>query len=98
MLTRIIILSLIITAVHVTTWEGMIFHRPALLLGDLLDRLHLTVLRKPLFECLICMGGIYTIVLDPLVFGLFSWHIIADMLCVIGMNTIISAVICRINE
>lgn len=66
MLTRIVILSLIITAVHVTTWEGMIFHRPALLLGDFLDRLHLTVLRKPLCECVVCMGGIYTLAIYPI--------------------------------
>lgn len=97
MLTRIIILSLIITAVHVTTWEGMIFHRPALLLGDLLDRLHLTVLRKPLFECLICMGGIYTLVLYPLLFG-WSWEILPTILDVVGLNALISALICHMHE
>ncbi len=96
MLTRIVILSLIITAVHVTTWEGMIFHRPALLLGDLLDRLHLTVLRKPLFECLICMGGIYTLLLYPLLYG-WSWEILPTLLGVIGLNTIISTQVCRLE-
>lgn len=97
MLTRIVILSLIITAIHVTTWEGMIFHRPALLLGDLLDRLHLTVLRKPLFECLICMGGIYTLVLYPLLFG-WSWEILPAILDVVGLNALISALICHMHE
>ena len=97
MLTRIVILSLIITAVHVTTWEGMIFHRPALLLGDLLDRLHLTVLRKPLFECLICMGGIYTLILYPLLFG-WSWEILPAILDVVGLNALISALICHMHE
>ena len=97
MLEQIIILSLIITAVHVTTWEGMIFHRPALLLGDLLDRLHLTVLRKPLFECIICMGGIYTLVLYPILYG-WSWNLLPTMLGVIGLNTLIAAFICRLHK
>lgn len=97
MLTQIIIIALITTAVHVSTWDGMLLHRPALLLGDLLDRLHLTVLRKPLFECLICMGGIYTLLLYPLLFGL-SWYVLPAMLGVIGTNTLITAAVCHIHE
>lgn len=98
MITRIVILSLIITAIHVSTWEGMILHRPAEWLGGLLDLfLCFSVLRKPLFECLICMGGVWTLVLDPILFG-WSWWVLVDMLAVIGMNTIISAVICRLRE
>jgi len=97
MLTRIVILALIITAVHVSTWEGMIFYKPAEALGEWLDALRLGILRKPLFECLICMGGIYTIIIDPILFGL-SWWVLVDMLSVIGLNTLISAVICRLNE
>jgi hypothetical protein len=97
MLHRIVILSLIITAVHVCTWDGMILHRPAEWLGGVLDFLRVSFFRKPLFECLICMGGVYTLVLDPLLFG-WSWWVIADMLAVIGLNTLISAVICRLHE
>lgn len=97
MLTRIIILSLIITAVHVTTWEGMIFHRPAEWLGEWLDRWHIGVLRKPLWECNICMGGIWTLVLDPVLFG-WSWWVLVDMLCVIGLNTLIAAALSRLEK
>jgi hypothetical protein len=97
MLTRIIIISLIITAIHVTTWDGMIFHRPAEWLGSVLDRFHASSLRKPLFECLICMGGVWTIVLDTLIFG-WTWFVLVDMLAVIGLNTLISAVISRLHE
>ncbi len=97
MLEQIIILSLIITAVHVTTWEGMIFHRPALLLGDLLDLMFLSILRKPLFECIICMGGIYTLVLYPILYG-WSWNLLPTMLGVIGLNTLIAAFICRLHK
>jgi hypothetical protein len=97
MLTRIVILSLIITAIHVCTWDGMIFQRPAEWIGERLDRWHMSVLRKPLFECLICMGGVWTLVLDTIIFG-WTWMVLVDMLAVIGLNTIISAYICRLNE
>lgn len=97
MITHIVILSLIITAIHVTTWDGMIFHRPAEWLGSVLDFFHASFFRKPLFECLICMGGVYTLVLDPLLFG-WSWWVLVDMAAVIGLNTIISAAICRLKD
>ena len=97
MLTRIIILSLIITAIHVTTWEGMIFHRPAEWIGEWLDRWHMSVLRKPLWECNICMGGVWTLVLDPILYG-WSWWVLVDMLCVIGLNTLIASALSRLEK
>lgn len=97
MIERVIILSLIITAIHVSTWEGMIFNRPAEWLGEFFDKFGISILRKPLFECLICMGGVWTLVLDTLLFGL-SWVVLIDMLAVIGLNTLISAAICRLRE
>ena len=97
MLTRIIIISLICTALHVCAWEGMLLHRPAEWIGGLLDKWHLSKLRKPLWECLICMGGIYTLILDPILFGL-SWWVPVDMLCVIGLNTLVTAAICHMGE
>jgi hypothetical protein len=97
MITRIIIISLICTALHVCAWEGMLLHRPAEWIGGLLDKAKLSKLRKPLFECLICMGGIYTLILDPILFG-WSWWVLADMLCVIGLNTLITAAICHMGE
>ena len=75
----------------------MIFHRPALLLGDLLDLMFLSILRKPLFECIICMGGIYTLVLYPILYG-WSWNLLPTMLGVIGLNTLIAAFICRLHK
>lgn len=97
MLTHIIILSLIITAIHVSMWEGMIFHFLARWIDRVLDKANCNALRKPLFECLICMGGIYTLALYPALYGL-NWGIVPTMLGVIGLNTIISAVICRLKE
>lgn len=97
MITRIVIISLICTALHVCAWEGMLLHRPAEWIGGLLDRWHLSKLRKPLYECLICMGGIYTLTIDPILFG-WSWWVLADMLCVIGLNTLVTAAICHMGE
>lgn len=98
MITRIIIISLICTALHVCAWEGMLLHRPAEWIGGLLDKARLSKLRKPLFECLICMGGIYTLILDPLLFDIVWWWAIPDMLCVIGLNTLVTAAICHMGE
>lgn len=97
MITRIIIISLICTALHVCAWEGMLLHRSAEWVGVALDKCRLSILRKPLYECLMCMGGIYTLILDPILFG-WSWWVLADMLCVIGLNTLISAAICHMQE
>lgn len=97
MLPRIIILSLIITAIHVCTWNGMILHKPAEFIGGILDWLQLSILRKPLWECQMCMGGIWTLAIYPLLYGL-SWDVVPVMLGVIGLNTIIAAAICRLHE
>ena len=51
-------ISLIITAIHVSMWDSMIFRKIAIYLQRLPRWTH-----KPLFECLICMGGCYTLIL-----------------------------------
>ena len=43
------------------------------------------------------MGGIYTMVLDPIIFG-WTWGVLVDMLCVIGLNTLVTAAICHMGE
>lgn len=97
MLEQIIITSLIITAIHVTTWDGMIFHSAAEWLGQFLDIMGVSVLRKPLFECLICMGGIWTFAIYPILYGI-SWNVVPVAVAVIGLNTIVSLVICKLHE
>ena len=92
MLEQAIVISLIITSVHVSMWEGMIFDNLAHRLGAWLDRHRLSILRKPLFECNICMGGIYTLVIYPILYGL-AWRILPVMLMVIGCNVIMAAII-----
>lgn len=85
-------IALIITAIHVSMWESMIFAKISLYLQHLPRWTH-----KPLFECLICMGGVYTLVLYPLMYG-FDYQIIITMLQVIGINTIIVALISKMYE
>jgi hypothetical protein len=85
-------IALIITAIHVSMWDSMIFAKIRLYLQRLPEWTH-----KPLFECLICMGGVYTLVLYPLMYG-FDYQIITTMLQVIGINTIIVALIKQMYE
>ena len=85
-------ISLIITAIHVSMWDSMIFSKIRLYLQRLPSWTH-----KPLFECLICMGGVYTLILYPLMYG-FDYQIITTMLQVIGINTIIVALISKMYE
>lgn len=92
MIERVIILSLMITAIHVTMCEGMLLNPLRVMIGNVLDKIKLSVLKKPIYECLICMGGIYTIVLYPIIWG-FSWNVLPVMLCVIGLNSIVSRLI-----
>lgn len=85
-------IALIITAIHVSMWDSMIFAKIRLYLQRLPNWTH-----KPLFECLICMGGVYTLILYPLMYG-FDYQIITTMLQVIGINTIIVALISKMYE
>lgn len=92
MIEKAIILSLIITALHVVMCEGMILNRLRIAIGNTLDKLKLSVLKKPIYECLICMGGVYSVLIYPILWG-FSFEILPVMLCVIGLNTIVSRLI-----
>ena len=84
MLEKIIIISLIISAIYVSLQDDMIFGR----LRCKLERLPI-LLHKPLFECLTCMGGIYTLIIYPILFG-FNIMIFPTMFCVIGLNMLIA--------
>ena len=87
---KVIELSLIITAIYVSFLPTMIFHKISLYLQRLPTWTH-----KPLFECLTCMGGIYSIVLMLILDKHIDFII---MLQVIGLNAIISALIQRLND
>ena len=89
MLYKSIVISLIIIAIHVSTMSGMIFGNIASKIDDFLLRHNLWVLSAPLHPCLICMGGLWTLILYPMIFGL-QIEMIWVMLIVIGLNSIFS--------
>ena len=95
MLERIIIISLIVTAVRISMYDGMIFGAFRQRLDALFDKpalKRITWLKKPMYDCIVCMGGVWTLIVYPLLYGL-NWHIIPVMLGVIGANVIMAAII-----
>lgn len=97
MLEQIVIISLIITAIYISMADGMLLHPVRRFICRVCDYLHCSTLRKPLCECVVCMGGIYTLAIYPLLYGL-SWQVLPVMLGVIGLNTLISALTCHLHE
>ncbi len=86
-----IVISLIITAIYATTWPGMIFHNPAIGVKHFLVAKKIGVVYKPLFGCLICMSSFWTFA--AWLISMDDFHLIWVMLCVAGINTIITALI-----
>lgn len=90
-------ISLIILAIHVSMWQGMIFGWLRIAVANWIDKLNMGWIKKPLFDCLICMGGWYSIVIYLILWG-FDINMFKIMLEVIGINTIISGLISRLYE
>lgn len=82
----ILITSLTIAALHyMIVWEGMILYP----LNKHLQRLPLLI-RKPLFECLFCMGSIWGAISLFFVFKLqFNEYFILCLFAIAGMNLLI---------
>lgn len=78
--------SLIITAVYMMLKDGMLlgFFRPHL------EKIESDFVRKPLFECIICMASIWGLISWFLFFGGWSWDIPQYLLMTCGINTLIS--------
>ena len=93
MIEKALAISLMITAIHVSMLPGMIFHKLRLFLEKHLPE----CLHKPLFSCLICMGGFYSLLLHSLMHGL-SIEMLPIMLITIGINTLISIHISNLYE
>ncbi len=87
--------SLCTTALHVCIqWPGMILH-PLL---PYLERHAPLWLHKPLFDCLVCMSSIWTIVLWLLWGYGLSLLLILQILVVAGINTFASLIISYLNN
>ena len=95
MIERIIVISLIIAAIHVSMKDGMIFEAFRRKLDALFDKPALRRvlwLKMPLYDCIVCMGGVWTLIIYPLLYGL-NWRIIPVALGVIGANVVMAAII-----
>ena len=78
------------TAIHVSMWEGMIFEKLKTFLNKYINEFW----AKPLYGCLVCMGGIWSLVFLGLML-LFSAEVpllmvLPLILITIGINTVIS--------
>jgi hypothetical protein len=84
-----LIISLCTVGVHATTWEKMIFHRPATWLKRKLP----VWIYKPAFDCMICMSSVYSI-LFWIIFGTFNIiYLPVVILTVAGINAILTAIL-----
>lgn len=87
--TTIIENSFVISAITATVWFAL---QPGELLGGLtpwLDRLlartHMLWARRPLYGCSVCMGGLWTVALYPLLFGP-GWEWLVAVPVTVAMN------------
>jgi hypothetical protein len=100
-------ISLSLTGIYAAAWRGMILHGPVTRLKNNIIRpicrfiLHeekrsarmAKLICKPLYECLICMSGFWTIVFF-LIFRIFDWFYLPNViLMTAGINTIIVSLI-----
>lgn len=90
-LIQALCISLMITGIYATTWNDMIFHKPAMALKKWLTAKGVNTLYKPIFGCLICMSSVWTL-LGWIITG-FGFKLIPVMLCVAGINTLLTALV-----
>ncbi len=94
MIQKAIELSLIITAIYVCTWDGMIFEKPRIFIQNLLDCMGLGFslwVQKPLFGCLMCMSSFWTIALT---IWDTPYNVVFRLIFLVcGINTIINSII-----
>lgn len=94
---RAVLLSLTINAIYWTYQPGEIFEDLANRMDELLYRAHLRCLAKPLYECNICMGGLYSLLIYPIFWG-FEWAVFPTMIATIGLNIPMAAIIKYLKE
>ena len=80
--------SLIIVAIHALFWPGMLFVG----FRKYLDRLP-GFMRKPLFDCMICMSSVWGTFFFLCVNKVLSIGLIPHVLAVCGLNVILDSVI-----
>lgn len=89
MIEKVIICSLIVTAIYSVMQPDMIFEKVAYWFEDHLP----AALHKPVFDCLTCMGGIWGFVVYWIAFHGSVGEWIAVNISVIGLNAIIARIL-----
>lgn len=103
-----LLISLVTTAIHVSTWPDMIFHKPAKDLEALvlslckkekakvlyLHRIDIAIC-KPLFRCLICMSSFWGLIAWAVLRFVYGYYFnpVLLILLVCGINTLITSII-----
>jgi hypothetical protein len=87
--------SMAITAIHVSiVWDGMLLH--------FLDNAYTTALpawvKKPLYDCMICMASVYTTLFWFLAGRPVGLLLLFGILTVAGMNTLVCVVLDRLSD
>lgn len=97
------VISLMITAIYYSMRDGEILGGFAALLDDAIDWVakkttaSLWEITKPLYRCNICMGGIWTLIIYPPIWG-WEWAIIPTAMTTIGLNVIMATFIKRLED
>lgn len=89
MIEKVIITSLVCTAIHVIIKPGMILQ----LVGEFLELFAHPFIAKPLGLCLPCMASFYGLLMFIFWSGLPATDFIPFLLAVIGLNFIIDLII-----
>jgi hypothetical protein len=78
MIEIILIMAAFVNGLKISTYDGMIFEKPAKLIPNLI--------RKPLVDCIYCMGGFYTLIVSLILgYGLHSLLMAGSCIFVAGL-------------
>jgi hypothetical protein len=93
--------SMAITAIHVAiVWDGMILH----FINNACTRALPAWLKKPLYDCMICMASVYTTLFwfacKPTlgVWGPHVFELLFAILTVAGLNTLVCVVLDKLSD
>ncbi len=86
LLTFSLSVSLATLALYVCIhWPGMVLHK----LKPLLQLYVPAPVKKPVYNCLVCMSSVYTTIAWLLTYGTIQWQLLWAVLIVAGINTLL---------
>jgi hypothetical protein len=89
MLTLALTISLFTIGIHAATWDGMILEPIRIWLDSKLSNKYGKYVKKPLYECLICMSSVWTIIYSLLNYGCINTSTFILIIVVAGINTLL---------